>query len=411
MRILFVHQNFPGQFLHLAPALVARGHEVHALRITQQVQAQPTLWRGVRVHSCAPQRSSSQAIHPWLSDLETKFIRGEAAWQQARALKAGGFTPDLIYAHPAWGESLFLKEVWPSARLVLFGEFFYAAEGADMGFDPEFRRADQGEERCRLQAKNLNQLAQLALADLLISPTRWQASTYPSPWREAIEVVHDGIDTQALQPEPGVKAAFKDGRTLTRADEVITFVARHLEPYRGFHRFMRALPALLAARPMAHVLIVGEDGVSYGSAPPRQRHWRAHMLEEMGHRLSPDQAARVHFLGRLDRAAFTRVLQLSRAHVYLTYPFVLSWSLIEAMSVGCSIVASDTAPVREVITHGHNGLLVDFFDAQALVARTGELLDDAAQAQRLSAQARLSAVEGFDLQRTCLPRQLTLLAA
>lgn len=410
MRILFVHQNFPGQFLHLAPALAARGHEVQALRITPKTQAS-TRWRGVLVHSSAPQRGSSQAIHPWLGDLETKFIRGEAAWQQARALKAGGFTPDVIYAHPGWGESLFLKEVWPGARLVLFGEFFYAAEGADMGFDPEFQRTDPGEDRCRLQARNLNQLSQLTQADLVISPTRWQASTYPSPWREAIEVVHDGIDTQALRPEPGVHAAFKDGRRLTRQDEVITFVARHLEPYRGFHSFMRALPALLAALPRAHVLIVGEDGVGYGAPPPRHRHWRAHMLDEMGHRLGTEQAARVHFLGRLDRAAFTRVLQLSRVHVYLSYPFVLSWSLIEAMSIGCAIVASDTAPVREVIAHGQQGLLVDFFEAAQLVQRIGELFDDPALAQRLSAQARRSAVESFDLQRICLPRQLALLAA
>lgn len=410
MRILFVHQNFPGQFLHLAPALAARGHEVQALRITPKAQA-TTLWRGVLVHSSAPQRGSAQAIHPWLSDLETKFIRGEAAWHKARALKADGFTPDLIYTHPGWGESLFLKEVWPGARLVLFGEFFYTAEGADMDFDPEFRRADPGEDRCRLQARNLNQLSQLTQADLLISPTRWQASTYPSPWREAIQVVHDGIDTQALRPDPGVRAAFKDGRTLTREHEVITFVARHLEPYRGFHIFMRALPALLKARPQAHVLIVGEDGVSYGSPPPRHRHWRERMLEEVGPQIPAADEGRVHFLGRLDRAAFTRVLQLSRVHVYLTYPFVLSWSLIEAMSIGCSIVGSDTAPVREVLADGHNALLVDFFDAQGLVRRVEELLDDWAQAQRLSAQARRSAVERFDLTRVCLPRQLSLLCA
>jgi glycosyltransferase involved in cell wall biosynthesis len=410
LRILFVHQNFPGQFLHLAPALAARGHEVQALRITPKAQA-TTLWRGVLVHSSAPQRGNAQAIHPWLSDLETKFIRGEAAWHMARALKAGGFTPDVIYAHPGWGESLFLKEVWPCARLVLFGEFFYTAEGADLGFDPEFQCADPGEDRCRLQARNLNQLSQLALANLVISPTRWQASTYPSPWREAIEVVHDGIDTQALRPEPGVRAAFKDGSALTREDEVITFVARHLEPYRGFHTFMRALPALLKTRPQAHMLIVGEDGVSYGSPPPGYRHWRERMLDEVGPQISPADARRVHFLGRLERAAFTRVLQLSRVHIYLTYPFVLSWSLIEAMSIGCSIVASDTAPVREVLADGHNALLVDFFDAQALVRRVEELLDDWAQAQRLSAQARRSAMEWFDLTRVCLPRQLSLLCA
>lgn len=410
LRLLLIHQNFPGQFLHLAPALAARGHEVHALRIDPG-SAQASLWRGVHVHPYAPQRDSAKGIHPWLSDLETKVIRGEAAWRKARELKAAGFTPDLIYAHPGWGESLFLKEVWPSARLVLFGEFFYAEQGADTGFDCEFTPSVGAEQACRLRMKNLNQLAQLPLADLVISPTHWQASTYPLPWRDTIQVVHDGIDTEALQAHPGVSARLADGRTLTREHEVITFVARHLEPYRGFPTFMRALPSLLKTRPQAHVLIVGEDGVSYGSLPTRHRHWREHMLEEVGPQMAAADARRVHFLGRLDRAAFTRVLQLSRVHIYLTYPFVLSWSLIEAMSIGCSIVASDTAPVREVLADGHNALLVDFFDPQGLVRRVDELLDDGEKARRLGAQARRSAVDNFDLQQVCLPRQLTLLSA
>lgn len=408
MRILFVHQNFPGQFLHLAPALVRRGHKVHALRIANDATGL-SLWQGVRIHPYAPARGSTKGIHPWIADMETKTIRGEAAWRKARELRAAEFSPDVIYAHPGWGESLFLKEVWPNARLVLFGEFFYSPEGADMGFDLEFASTDPEADRCRTQMKNLNHLAQLGNADLVVSPTRWQASRFPSPWRERIEIAHEGVDTRRLAPEPSVRLQLKDGAQLSREDEVITFVARHLEPYRGFHVFMRALAALLRARPKARVLIVGEEGVSYGAKPPGHRSWKECLLDEVGPALEEAGAGRVHFLGRLDREAFTKVLQLSTVHVYLTYPFVLSWSLIEAMSIGCAIVASDTAPVREVLTHGRDALLVDFFDGAQLVAAVNDLLEDEAGRRRLGMQARLQAVERFDLERVCLPRQLSLL--
>lgn len=346
-----------------------------------------------------------------MADFETKVIRGEAAWRKALELQRAGFEPDVIYAHPGWGESLFLKEVWPRARLVLFGEFYYASEGADTGFDPEFAPGSQDEDRCRVQMKNLNQLAQLQVADLVISPTRWQASRYPQPWGDRIEVVHDGIDTDALRPDPHVKAKLADGRELTRDDEVITFVARNLEPYRGFHVFMRALPALLRTRPKAHVLIVGEDGVSYGAAPRQHRSWREFMLAEMGSQVNAEDAARVHFLGRVPRDAFTRILQLSTVHVYLTYPFVLSWSLLEAMSMGCVVVGSNTPPVREAIEDGEQGLLVDFFDAGALVKAVDRLLEDGVLRKRLSTGARVRARERYDLNRCCLPRQIVLLEA
>ena len=409
MKILFIHQNFPGQFLHLAPMLATRGHEVVALRVAKSPERER--WRGVDVHSYQPKIGSTLGIHPWVVDIETKTIRGEACWRKARQLKDAGFSPDLIYAHPGWGESLFLKQLWPAAKLVLYGEFFYSSEGADMGFDPEFapQKDESDAERCRLEMKNLNHLAQLGQADFLISPTLWQASRFPSPWRECISVVHDGIDTDRLRPDPLVTVRLTDGSELRRSDEMITFVARHLEPYRGFHVFMRALPALLRARPKAQIVIVGEDGVSYGKLPPSHRNWREHMLAEVGALINIEDMRRVHFVGRLQRDAFTRVLQLSTVHIYLTYPFVLSWSLLEAMSIGCAIVASDTAPAREVIDDEQHGLLVNFFDTQALVSTVEHLLSDVQLRERLGLQARQRACERFDLMRHCLPRQVTLI--
>ena len=213
MKILFVHQNFPGQFKHLAPALAACGRHT-VLAMTMQKNA-PAEWQGVRLVPYGATRGTTPNVHPWVSDFETKTIRGEAAFRAALALRESGFTPDVIIAHPGWGESLFLKEVWPGARLGIYCEFFYHASGADVGFDPEFPSRDPGE-ACRLRLKNLNNLLHFEAADAGISPTHWQASTFPQPFRERIEVVHDGIDTEAIAPRGDVSLTLKIGRASCR---------------------------------------------------------------------------------------------------------------------------------------------------------------------------------------------------
>lgn len=402
MKILFIHQNFPGQFKFLAPALAEAGHDVVAMTM-QKVEA--ANWQGVRLVPYGVSRGSTAGIHPWLADFETKTIRGEACFRAALNLRDTGFVPDVIVAHPGWGESLFLKHVWPKAKLGIYCEFFYRDEGADVGFDPEFPAHDAGEV-CRLQLKNLNNFLHFDVADAGISPTEWQASTFPEPFRSQITVVHDGIDTEALTPNPAAQLTLNGNLTLTRDDEIITFVNRNLEPYRGYHIFMRALPDLLKARPNARVLIVGGDGVSYGAAPKDGQKWKDIFAAEVRGQISDEDWARVHFLGNIAYQHFIPLLQLSRVHVYWTYPFVLSWSLLEAMSVGCTIVASDTQPLHEAIRHDETGRLVDFFDPQGLVREVCDLLNDAAARDRLGAAARAFAQETYDLKSICLPRQL-----
>ena len=407
MRILFIHQNFPGQFRHTAPALAQQGHQVLALRVQQSPQEKPVVWLGVRVLPYRLEGANVRGLHPWLTDIETKTLRATACWKACRELRAQGWQPDVIVAHPGWGEPLFAKNVWPRAKLGLYAEMFYQPEGADSGFDPEFEREDPEQQACRLQMKNLNNLAHLPLADGLLSPTCWQADTFPAPWREKVTIAHDGIDTDQLAPDPLARLNLPDGLgSVTRQDEVITFVARHLEPYRGFHIFMRALPALLSARPNARVLIVGDDDKGYGAQPPKGTTWRELFCSEVRDAIPDTDWQRVHFLGRLERDDFTRLLQVSTVHIYLSYPFVLSWSLIEAMSVGCAIVASDTAPVREAIVDGEHGRLIDFFDVNGLATTIAGLANDAPQRERLGRQARARAVAGYDLKRVCLPRQL-----
>lgn len=402
MNILFVHQNFPGQFKFLAPALVQQGHTVVAMTMQK---SSGTPWQGVKLVHYATSRGTTPNVHPWVADFETKTIRGEACFKAALQMKQAGFEPDVIIAHHGWGESLFIKDVWPQAKLAVYCEFFYHAEGADVGFDLEFPPKDMGDV-CRLRLKNLNNLLHFEVAEAGISPTHWQASTFPEPFRSKITVVHDGIDTVSLAPDPKVSLTLNGKLVLTRKDEVITFVNRNLEPYRGYHIFMRALPEILKRRPNARVLIVGADDVSYGARPENGQKWKDIFAKEVKPQISDADWGRVHFLGNVPYTAFIPLLQLSSVHVYLTYPFVLSWSLLEAMSVGCAIVASDTQPLHEAIKHDETGRLVNFFDVPKLAAEVCALLDDPEERARLGANARAFAQANYDLQTVCLPRQL-----
>ncbi len=403
MKILVIHQNFPGQYKHLAPALVKKGHQVVAL--TCKVK-EPTRWNGVQVIPYSIQGGSTQGIHPWLGDFETKMVRATSCLRGAVALKAKGFEPDVILAHHGWGESLFLKDVWPNARMGLYCELYHLTNEEFVGFDPEFSKKDDDGTSMRIRMKNLNNRLHEEVMDAGISPTRFQADTFPKQWQDRITISHDGVDTDTLQAKPDAVLDLPDGSSVTREDEVITFINRNLEPYRGYHIFMRALPRILAERPNAQIVILGGDEVSYGAKPANGQTWKQIFIDEVRDQISDEDWARVHFLGRVPYNTFQSLLQVSRVHVYLTYPFVLSWSLLEAMSTECAILASDTAPVREVITDGENGQLVDFFDTAALCDKLFALLDDPETRQTLGRNAREFARQNYDLKSACLPRQI-----
>ncbi|SEM00416.1 Glycosyltransferase involved in cell wall bisynthesis [Roseovarius azorensis] len=403
MKILFIHQNFPGQYKHLAPMLARQGHD--CLALTLRVKG-PGTWQGVRVLPYALPERARQDVHPWLVDLDTKVTRGEACYRAARALRDQGYRPDLILAHPGWGESLFLRDLWPEVRLGLYCELYHLADWPHLNFDPEFAASDADLEVLRIRMKNINNHLHFEQAQGGISPTRFQADTFPAPFRERITVVHDGIDTTATCPAPDARLTIEGHCDLTREDEVITFVNRNLEPYRGYHIFMRALPRLLRERSRATVLIVGGDEVSYGARAPQGQTWKQIFIGEMRGQIPDADWARVRFLGRLSHDRFLRLLQVSRVHVYLTYPFVLSWSLMEAMACGAAVVASDTAPVREVISDDETGRLVDFFDGDALVAQTCALLEDDAARARLGGAARDLIRMRYDLRTVSLPAQV-----
>ena len=403
MRILLVHQNFPGQFRHLAPALEARGHQLVALTAEKNQQSTATRTYRYPMPDTPPDPRHSRLGTTYTAMTDRAHRVARAAIQLRDRV---GFRPDVIFGHSGWGETLFLREVWPEARHLVYAEFYYAPKGLDVGFDPEFSRDDLGT-RFSVVARQAHLALSMVQADAALSPTEWQADSFPPCFRDKITIIHDGVDTEALTANREAVYRLPTGQLIRAGDEVLTYIARNIEPYRGSHIFMRALPEVLAARPEAQVVIIGGDGVSYGSAPPNGS-WREVFLAELEGRLD---LSRVHFLGRVPYADFIRLMQISRVHAYLTVPFVLSWSMLEAMAMEACVVASRTGPVEEVITDGVNGRLVDFFDIEAW----SEMLTNAlASPQRYTAlrqAARRTIVENYDLSRVCLPRQLRFVEA
>ena len=401
MRILLIHQNYPGQYKHIGPALVAEGHEVFALCMNIKTAR---IWSGVKVFPYVVSGSSTKGIHPWIIDFETNVLRGEAVFHAARELDRRGFRPDIILAHPGWGEAMFIKDVWPDARLGLYCELYHLNNPEFVNFDPEFMLPLETDP-LRLRLKNLNNHLHFEIADAGISPTHFQADTFPQSFRDQISVIHDGIDTKQVRPNPEARFRVNDKLCLSRSDEVITFVNRNFEPYRGYHIFMRALPGILARRPDAQVLLLGGDQVGYGAAPVKGSSKQI-FIDEVRHKIPDADWQRVHFLDPVPYDQFLTLLQVSRVHIYLTYPFVLSWSMLEAMSTECAILASNTGPVRDVLQEGKTGYLVDFFDIDALTNRLCDLLDDPQTRARLGRAARQYIQKHFDLKTVCLPRQL-----
>lgn len=355
MKVLFIHQNFPGQFKHIVQYL-AQQSGVEVLAIGRD--SAPGL-PGVRLLRYKPHRQASAGTHPYARTFESAALHGQEVLRLLLDLKRQGYQPDVIVAHPGWGETLYAKEAFPSTRLIHFCEFYYHAHGADANFDPEFPLSI--DVAARIRSRNALHLLNLENCDQAITPTQWQHSLHPKAYQDKIQVIHEGVDTANLGPSPSATLRLPSGEILKAGDPVVTYVARNLEPYRGFHSFMRALPQLLKQHPTCQVVIVGGDGVSYGSAPKDASSWRSKLLAE-----HPLDLSRVHFLGKVPFSVYKQVLQVSAAHVYLTYPFVLSWSLLEAMASGCLIIGSDTAPLHEVIQHDQNGLLVDFFDSDKI---------------------------------------------
>jgi glycosyltransferase involved in cell wall biosynthesis len=400
MNILFVYNNFPAQFRHLVTRL-AVDSTVKMAAIGSNTAA---VFQGVRPIKYALHGADLAETHPFARRFDMECRRAEQVLYGLSNLVTGGFRPDVIFAHPGWGETLPLRTIFPEARFLLYCEYCYGAREGDLGFDQEFPMSGlDGHVAVRL--KNATTLLALTDCDFGISPTAWQRATFPAHYQAKIGVAHDGIDCALARPDAEAVVLLPSGRQLKASDEVVTYVARNLEPLRGYHIFMRALPQILAERPNAEVLIVGGDGTSYGAAPPAETTWKSLFLREVESRID---RRRVHFLGRVSHETYLKVLQVSTAHVYLTYPFVLSWSMLEAMSAGCVVIGSDTPPVQEIID-GNNGILVPFFDIEQWSDRVIDVLANRERYQTMRESARQFVKRNFDAETICVPRLMQLL--
>jgi glycosyltransferase involved in cell wall biosynthesis len=397
LNILFIHQNMPGQFKNLAPKISEDPNNRVVFITRRDVIEIPKITK----RRYEPHRSASSGTHHYVRSFENAVLHGQTVAKECLELKRSGFLPDVIVAHSGWGEALFLKDVFPQVPLLTYAEFYYHGRGYDMGFDPNEKLGF--DEICKARARNANLLLSLEACEAAISPTHWQKMSHPAAFHDKISVIFDGIDTNRVRPDHRATYTLPTGRILSREDEVVTYVARNLEPYRGFPSFMRALPKLLELRPEAQVLIVGGDEVSYGNAPGDGRSWKDVLLDEVT--LPP---GRVHFLGKLPYSEYLRVLQVSSAHVYLTRPFILSWSCMEAMSAGCLVIGSATPPVEEVLIDGNNGILTDIHSPDAIARDTAEALDAGSSLDKLRQRARETVVRRYALPQ-CLDKQISLI--
>ena len=395
MRILFLHNNFPAQFGYLARYLSEQGHDV---TFGTRWQGTPPDW--LRMVRYGPHRKVGKQQHPYLAFVEDAILNGQALARVGWKMKAEGYSPDLVVAHSGWGPGLYVRDVWPDAKYVGYFEWYYRSKGADIDFLKEPTRDDMH----RIRTRNAAILLDVATCNWGIVPTEYQASQFPDLLRRKLTVQHDGVDTDYIAPAPGRRLNLP-GLDLSHAGEIVTYVARGMEPYRGFPQAMRAFAEIQKRRPRAEIVVVGEDRVAYGRKLPKGQSFRKVMLRELDF-----DRDRLHFTGLLSRSHYREVLLASSVHVYLTVPFVLSWSMIEAMSAGCLVVASDTDPVREVVRDGENGLLADFFDTGALADRICETLDRPDAFAGLREEARRTAVERYSASKL-IPLRAQLLEA
>lgn len=382
MRILISHPNFPAQFRRLAPALAAAGHDVVFLHANHEWHAPDA--EGLRLLRYEAVRAGGGgAIHPYLRRFETAVLNGQGAYRACQQLVSEGWAPDVIINHVGFGNGLYLSDAFPQARRIGLFEWYYNAFGSDVDF---LRRGHVDVDRqLRLRGWNAQVLLEMASCDAAVAPTRWQQQQFPARWRNGITVIHEGIDVQALGT---LRASGMPRPACLPADpsiEVVTYISRGFEEYRGFPQAIEALALLQQLRPRAHVLLAGSDVVAYGAPRSDGLSWRQWAQVHGG--LDP---ARTHWLGILQSDAYHQVLACSDVHLYLTVPFVLSWSLLEAMAAGCCIVASKTAPVQEVLEHGVTAELVDFFDPTAQAHAMAGLLQGSARRQVLAAAAQVA---------------------
>lgn len=399
MKLLFVHQNMPGQYRELIQWLAAqKEHEI--VFLTQRLK--PPQFAGVKTAIYKTHHKAAEDAYGLSKTYENAAGNGFGAAMAVRKILATGFVPDIVIGHVGWGEMTFLRQVLPDTPMIGFFEYYYSVHGGPVGFDPDSPPSDHAP--FLMQSHNAVPLANIDVVDLAHSPTMWQRNRFPTSFHDKMYVCHDGIRTDILKPNKKAKVELgRIGRALTVKDEIVTFMARNLETTRGYHQFMRAVPHIQKARPNARILVIGGNDASYGGKSKHPGGLRGEMEAEVGHLIDWD---RLHFLGQVPFSNYQNIIQISDCHIYLSMPFVLSWSFLECMAMQATIVASDVAPIREAMEHGKTGLLVDFFDPEAIAAQVVDVLERPRDYAHIGPAAREHVVETYDFLTVCLPEHI-----
>lgn len=379
MKIVFSHQNFPAQFGHFGSFLARAGWDVTFF--TAAEGAKPP--EGAKMVKMGAHREPADSTHRYIRGLEKAVLNAQGFANSAMRVKDKLAAPDVVVAHSGWGSGTFAKAVWPEAKFVSYAEWYYHYPPRDVGKAEAAQTPEDG--RASAMARNLPMILDFDQADRIWCPTGFQAAQFPEIYRDRMTVRHDGVDCETFAPAPAWIKGVPEGA------ELVTYATRGMEPHRGFPEVLRAVAALQSERPNMHVVIAGQDRVAYGEKLPEGESWKARMLAELDLDLD-----RVHFVGLLPYGKYRELLQASQAHIYLTVPFVLSWSMIEAMAVGCPMVVSDTPPVREALPDDSMAEIVPMGDATAVAAAIARLLDDRDLARAKGAAARARALAAYD---------------
>jgi glycosyltransferase involved in cell wall biosynthesis len=390
MHVLFVHQNFPAQFGHIARCLVKE----HGFRCTFVSQHPPGRGDGTERIQYHLKGGATEKTHYCGRSFENAMWHSHAVYEALRARP--DIKPDLIVAHSGYLSTSFLRELYDCA-VVNYFEYYYHTSKSDMDFRPEFRYPDLT--RLRALARNANLLLDLSYCDLGYSPTQWQRSLLPAVYHPKVRVVFDGVDTTVWYPRSGLPRRVGSWRVPDDV-KIVTYVARGFESMRGFDIFMKMANLLCDRRRDVIFVVVGEDRVCYGGDRDLigNRSFKDWVLAQGSYDLS-----RFIFPGRMPATLLAELLAISDLHVYLTVPFILSWSLMDALACGTTILASDTAPVREMIQHGDNGLLTDFFDVERMAQTATEVLDQPEDYKHLGRRGTEMIRNRYSLE-VCLPQ-------
>ncbi len=399
MRILFIHPNFPAQFRYPA-ALLGEDPKNEVVFATGNPRPEWEI-KGVKkalFKADAGRIAAKGLVRPFLGS----EVLGESVLRLCIKLKSEGFVPDIVYGHSGWGSTWFVRDVFPDARFMCYFEWFYKPDGADANFGRN--KPVSISHRAGLRIKNATILNDLTACDMGLSPTKWQKAQFPELFQHKIALLHDGIDTDYFKPEPEAGLVLPN-LDLSGVKKIVTYAARGMEPYRGFPQFIESLPYVLEEDKECHIVIAGSDRICYEDEVLSGKSYKDEMLAKV-----PLDLSRVHFAGALPYAEYIKILQASSVHVYLTRPFVLSWSVLEAMSCGCVVVGSDTEPVREIIEDGRNGFLADFFSPRDIAKKVLGVLSYPSFTKEIKSKARETVLKRFALHHT-IPKHMDLLSS